>query len=749
MLLQHKSKSKITDTGTDFQISSKSTTDTPGVIKLTKSKVDANILPLLNMGKNFVPTPVNINELVTDFKIGIERLAYAMRVTNPLYPRIYSNNGELNNNARSMLREKVISKINTNKWPPPLGKKDIETKIKDLRGALHTEMPNIKKSINPQNITKEQREALQNFRKIKNIMIAETDKTNKLCLVDVDFVNQKMDELATDNDNFKLLDKNKDHTEIARKEAKDLLCDIISDTNIAPSNFKDLLQRHPRTSTMHCFLKDHKPSFPECKVRPVQPVKNSAIENLDILIYKVLSQLLPHLKYRIENTGIVLDKIKNSSPLQPDDFLFSLDICSMYQSLPIDDISLRIIRDKLKEHQDSIDLFGFKIRHIMLCIMFIWEHNYIKINNNTYKQELGLSTRGHSSPAVAEILVDYMYILAIDKTKSDPKDLSLYLDDSYGIWKEGKEKYDNFVNSLNSIWPTVQFESTIQDENKTIIFLDLKIKIENDLTLSHEFYQKPTHSGKFLNFTSHTPMQTKINIVVSESRRILKNCSKKEKAYEYLHKFRTQLLNSDYPIEFINTHITTALENPVPTPKNNNSQSTLDEKQYILKCPYVSEPFTRIIKKHVKKSGINAKVVVSSGTTLKKMSLKPSQKCTCSSCNNGIPCTMRDFVYEATCIKCNKNEEYNGKYIGVSGRPGNKRYEEHSQSVRSKNDRTSIGQHVLQKHKRIRNPKIENIFKFKVLKNCKDTLQAFLAEDHYIKELKPSLNNNFGNGFSY
>ena len=33
----------------------------------------------------------------------------------------------------------------------------------------------------------------------------------------------------------------------------------------------------------------------------------------------------------------------------------------MYQSLPIDDNSLRIIRDKLKEHQDSIDLFGFKI----------------------------------------------------------------------------------------------------------------------------------------------------------------------------------------------------------------------------------------------------------------------------------------------------------------------------------------------------------------------------------------------------
>ena len=151
--------------------------------------------------------------------------------------------------------------------------------------------------------------------------------------------------------------------------------------------------------------------------------------------------------------------------------------------------------------------------------------------------------------------------------------------------------------------------------------------------------------------------------------------------------------------------MTTAIEFPIPPKKNKKNIEKEKENDYLLKIPYVSEPFTRIIKKHVKKSGIKAKVIVSSGTTVKKLSLKPFKKCTCNSCKNGVPCTLRDFVYQAICSKCDE------EYIGVSGRPGNKRYEEHAQSIRGKNDRTSLGQHVIQKQKRIKGPKIDNLFK--------------------------------------
>lgn len=74
------------------------------------------------------------------------------------------------------------------------------------------------------------------------------------------------------------MDKMVDHSELARSKAKDLISEIFVDTDIPTGDFKDLLQRHPRIPSMHCFLKDHKETFPSCPVRPVQPVKNSAIE---------------------------------------------------------------------------------------------------------------------------------------------------------------------------------------------------------------------------------------------------------------------------------------------------------------------------------------------------------------------------------------------------------------------------------------------------------------------------------------
>ena len=209
---------------------------------------------------------------------------------------------------------------------------------------------------------------------------------------------------------------------------------------------------------------------------------------------------------------------------------------------------------------------------------------------------------------------------------------------------------------------------------------------------------------------------------------------------------------SDYPLDFINKHLTTAIENPITTPskKKKNKETEENKQEYLLKIPYVSKPFTRIVKKHVKKCGVNAKVVVSSGKTIKKMALKYMDKCTCFSCKGGIPCNQWDFVYQATCIKCNTDK--NGKkaeYVGVSGRPGGKIYGEHEQSIRGKNTRTTLGQHVIEKHNRIKEPKIGTIFKFKTLKNCKDTLEAFLADHKYIKKLQPTLNNNFRNGFIF
>ena len=151
-----------------------------------------------------------------------------------------------------------------------------------------------------------------------------------------------------------------------------------------------------------------------------------------------------------------------------------------------------------------------------------------------------------------------MYCTTIEKIKIEPNALSLYVDDSFGIWTQGEERYNWLLDTLNEIWPTVEFESTRENEKREVVFLDVKIKILEDQNLTYEFHQKPTHCGKYLNYMSHTPEQTKINIVISEARRIIKNCALRNDAFKHLENFRLQLLNSEYPINFINKYITFA-----------------------------------------------------------------------------------------------------------------------------------------------------------------------------------------------
>ena len=266
--------------------------------------------------------------------------------------------------------------------------------------------------------------------------------------------------------------------------------------------------------------------------------------------------------------------------------------------------------------------------------------------------------------------------------------------------------------------------------------------MEEDNTMSYEFYQKPTHSNRYLDYLSHTPEQTKINIIISEARRIINNCSLREKAFPHLENLRQHLLNSNYPIRIINKYITLALDTPRPTPNLNKEYSNC----FFLRIPYVNESFTRIIKKHAKASNLNIKVVVKAGINIKdKVTSNPSN-CNCLSCKNNFPCTARDMVYKAKCKHCNES------YIGATGRPGKQRFKEHAASVRRENDATSIGKHVLEKHPEIdlyETRDISNYFEFSILKHCKDTLQTFLSEDILIKTQKPLINNAMGNGFTF
>ena len=91
------------------------------------------------------------------------------------------------------------------------------------------------------------------------------------------------------------------------------------------------------------------------------------------------------------------------------------------------------------------------------------------------------------------------------------------------VWPGSSRTFIQFKNILNTVWPTVKFEEEIEEEGM-ITFLDMKIIREKDNKLKYEFYQKDTHSGRYLHYSSHCSQSIKINIIKMEAARIRRNC---------------------------------------------------------------------------------------------------------------------------------------------------------------------------------------------------------------------------------
>ena len=444
--------------------------------------------------------------------------------------------------------------------------------------------------------------------------------------------------------------------------------------------------------------------------------------------------------------------------------MFSLDVVSMYPSLPTDDKALEIIDSYLNKHKDNIDMFGFQPSHIIQFLKFVLDNNYIMIGDQYFTQESGISTGGRLRQAYADIIIDYMYFTAIMDSLVSPENLSLYVDDSWGIWPGDWESFFQFIKVLESLWDTVKFTYS-KEENGSLVFLDMVIKRHKG-NMATEFSQKDTHSGTYLHYSSHCPIIIKINLIKNEARRIIQNCTFMVDSYKHLNNLRLHLLNSGYPLDFINTNISKIINEHYKPPKQKKDKEKLN---YIIKIPFISEQFTRLVKGNIKKSGFSGRVVVESGISLKDLTRNIIYKpCSCLSCNVGVPCSLRNFVYKANCQKCDE------EYIGCSYRPAKARIGEHEASVRNKNKRTTLGQHMVEhgqddqsdsgttlnnndngrghirnrlEKDRINAMELNKSYKFSIVRKCKDSLEAFISEGLHIKEERPKINNCIGNGF--
>ncbi|XP_030758536.1 uncharacterized protein LOC115884178 [Sitophilus oryzae] len=159
--------------------------------------------------------------------------------------------------------------------------------------------------------------------------------------------------------------------------------------------------------------------------------------------------------------------------------------------------------------------------------------SYFSWNSNYYEQTEGVTMGSPISPIIANFFMERFEEKALESSVLKPAVWFRYVDDTFVVWKHGRDSLDDFLHHLNTQSPSIKF--TMETEvNNQLAFLDVLVKRNGD-HLDHTVYRKPTHRDRYLhNLSNHHPSQKQgiFGTLANRARRI---CAKDHIQEELSH----------------------------------------------------------------------------------------------------------------------------------------------------------------------------------------------------------------------
>ena len=322
--------------------------------------------------------------------------------------------------------------------------------------------------------------------------------------------------------------------------------------------------------------------------------------------------------------------------------------------------------------------------------------------------------------------------------------------------------------------------------------LDVKVNVDKEGILYHEFYEKPTKNDFVILADSAINWQSKRTILTQEALRRMRNTSIKlgvEVQNKHLEDFMIKLKKSGYSEKFRAEIIKSAKSafKIQLDQDNNGSRPLFRDRERIIsdkaqkskvdwwnkgsqrdpKIPKFTSvlfvpptPGSGLAKAMQKReaelnvhSGLRIKIVEKGGAKLKNLVVKKNpfktEECLnkrCPVCKSTsvtdpvdkgpfrVSCRTPSVVYEFTCQKCQESGK-TSKYIGETGRPINVRGIEHVRDYIASKPCNPLAKHHLISHpdekKKVRfNMKINKVFKDPLTRQANEGVKIFRSANH-------------------
>ena len=271
------------------------------------------------------------------------------------------------------------------------------SKAQSLRGEV---VKCLKKAKAPRsNISKEERIALQELKRDRNIITLPADKGRAIVLLNREEYDKKMLELLKDTKTYSKLDKD------PTNEYKNQLISILRRWQKEQPIPKDLKDKIYPTSQevpkIYGTPKIHKPSFP---LRPIVSSIGSVSYYAAKIIADILSPLVGNTIHHIKNSGDFVTKIQGLE-VPPGQAILSYDVSALFTSIPVPD-AMKVIEEKIKSDDTLSNRTPLSPNQILELLKFCLETTYFSFKGNFYKQTHGAAMGSPVSPIVANIYME-------------------------------------------------------------------------------------------------------------------------------------------------------------------------------------------------------------------------------------------------------------------------------------------------------------------------------------------------------
>lgn len=261
------------------------------------------------------------------------------------------------------------------------------------------------------------------------------------------------------------------------------------------THFKDIIKsiafNNLQLARFYGLIKTHK----DFKIRPITACPRNVVGySTNQILFHILSIVFPpngnHLKNAYE-----LKKQIYKTHISSTQVLVSFDAISMFTSIPTA-LVIKIIMSKATTFQEE---FGINEKFLRELLMFsLNECNYFVAMDQIYKQKNGLPMGSSISTICCRLIMDHIMNETFSKT-GKPIFYKIYVDDTIFIME--KKQISNFLNTLNSVCPQIQFTYEIE-HNNMINFLNLTLIRTEHSRIITKYYRKDYASDRILNYYS-------------------------------------------------------------------------------------------------------------------------------------------------------------------------------------------------------------------------------------------------------